>query len=81
MHRAIAEGIEGNLDRIDGAHGHYAQTFQRALDGYVDCVQAADMSDSEFQEAVSVLSEWAEDAVGPYAQRYHGALATLTDDG
>ncbi|PSP82771.1 hypothetical protein BRC96_11240 [Halobacteriales archaeon QS_6_64_34] len=80
VYRAVTESIEENLDRIEGAYGHYERTFQRALDGYVDCLQTAALSDSEFQAAVSVLSERAEAAVGPYSQRYRGAVATLTDD-
>ena len=80
VYRAVTESIEENIDRIEGAYGHYERTFQRALDGYVDCLQTAALSDSEFQAAVSVLSERAEAAVGPYSQRYRGAIATLTDD-
>jgi len=80
VYRAVAEGIERNLDRIDAAHDHYARTFQRALDGYVECIRAAELTDSAFREAVSVLSEQAEEAIGPYGERYREAVGMLTDD-
>lgn len=80
VYRAIVEGVEGNSDRIDAAYGHYARVFQRALDGYVDCVQSGEVSDSEFRDAVSVFSERAEAAVGPYSERYREALSTLTNE-
>jgi len=80
VYRAIATGVEENSDRIDAAYDHYARVFQRALDGYVECLKAAEVTDSEFRDAVSVLSERAEEAVGPYGERYRDALATLTNE-
>jgi len=80
VYRAIAAGVEGNSDRIDAAYDHYARVFQRALDGYVECLDAAELTDGEFRDAVSVLSERAEAAVGPYGERYRDALSTLTNE-
>lgn len=80
VYRAIAEGIERNEDRIDAAYDHYARTFQRALDGYVECVQAADLSDEAYQDAVSALAERAGDAIGPYVEQYRAALDRLEED-
>lgn len=80
VYRAIAEGIERNEDRIDAAYDHYARTFQRALDGYIECVRTADLSDEASQEAVSALAERAGDAIGPYAEQYQTALDRLEGD-
>ena len=80
IYRAIAEGIERNEDRIDAAYDHYARTFQQALDGYVECVRTADLSDEAYQDAVSVLTERASSAVGPYAEQYQDALDRLEED-
>jgi len=80
VYHAIATGVDENSDRIDAAYDHYARVFQRALDGYVECLDAAELADSELRDAVSVLSERAETAVGPYGERYRDALATLTNE-
>lgn len=77
IYRAIAEGIETNENRIDAAYDHYARTFQTALDGYVECVEAADLDETERQNAIAVLSERANNAIGPYAERYRDAADTL----
>ncbi|MBX0325415.1 SWIM zinc finger family protein [Halomicroarcula sp. F13] len=77
IYRALAEGIEANENLIDAAYDHYAKTFQTALDGYVECVQASDLGDDERQEAIAALSERAGDAIGPYAERYREAVETL----
>ncbi|WP_227015652.1 hypothetical protein [Haloarcula sp. JP-L23] len=77
IYRAVAEGVETNEDRIDAAYDYYARTFQTALDGYVKCVQAADLDDGERQDAIAALSERAGEAIGPYAERYQDAVDTL----
>lgn len=77
VYRAIAEGIDRNEERIDAAYDHYARTFRTALDGYVECVQAADMDADEYEEAAAVLAARAGDAVAPYAEQYRDALDTL----
>ncbi|WP_424002676.1 SWIM zinc finger family protein [Haloarcula salina] len=80
VYRALAEEIEHNEDRIDAAYDHYAQTFRRALDGYVECVRTADLSDEAYQDALSALAERAGDAIGPYAEQYREALERLEED-
>ncbi|GGN91961.1 SWIM zinc finger family protein [Haloarcula pellucida] len=77
IYRAVAEGIETNENRIDAAYDHYARTFQTALDGYVECVRAADLDDDERRDAIAALSERAGEAIGPYAERYQDAVETL----
>ena len=36
VYRALVEGLDDNMDLVDGAYDHFAQAFQRALDGYVE---------------------------------------------
>ncbi len=57
VYQAVFEEVDEQFERIDGAYDHYAQTFQRALDGYADCVLAADLTPDEFDTYASVLEE------------------------
>jgi uncharacterized Zn finger protein len=77
IYRALFEGIEGNMDRVDAAYDHYTETFQTALDRYVDCVWEADLSDDEYQAHVDVISDRTTEAVDYLAERYVSALETL----
>jgi uncharacterized Zn finger protein len=47
VYRALFEGVDENHTRINATYDHYARILQSALDGYVDCVLAADPSDDE----------------------------------
>jgi len=77
IYRALFEGIERNMDRIDAAYDHYMETFQTALDRYVECVRAADLSDDEYQAHVDMISDRTTEAVDYLAERYAAALETL----
>jgi len=77
IYRALFEGIEQNMDRIDAAYDHYTETFQTALDRYVECVQAADLSDDGYQARVDAISDRTTGAVDYLAERYAAALETL----
>jgi uncharacterized Zn finger protein len=77
IYRALFEGIERNMDRVDAAYDHYTETFQTALDRYVECIRAADLSDDEYQAHVDVISERTTEAVDYLAERYAAALETL----
>jgi len=77
IYRALFEGIEQNMDRVDAAYGHYMETFQTALDRFVECVRAADLSDDEYQARVDAISERTTVAVDYLAERYVAALETL----
>ena len=77
IYRALFEGIERNMDRIDAAYDHYTETFQTALDRYVECVQAADLSDDEYRVRVDAISDRTTEAVDYLAERYAAALETL----
>jgi uncharacterized Zn finger protein len=55
VYRALFEEIDEKYSWIDGAHDHYAQTIQTAIDGYVDCVLVTDPSPKEFDTYAGVL--------------------------
>ena len=77
IYRALFEGIEENMGRVDAAYDHYAETFQTALDSYVGCVLATDLSDDEYEAHVGTLSERAAESVDYLAERYVTALERL----
>lgn len=55
VYRTLFEGIDDNQTRIDAAYDHYARALRSALEGYVDCVLAADSSDTEFERFAGAL--------------------------
>lgn len=57
VYRALFETIDENMDRIDAAYDHYTKTLRTALDGYVECVLAADPPDEEFEQYTTILEE------------------------
>lgn len=57
IYRALFEGIDDNIGLVDAAYDHYATTFQSALEGYVECVLAADPAPEEFETDAGVLAE------------------------
>lgn len=79
IYRALAVGIEENFARVDAAYDHYAGTFTAALDGYVECVAAADR-DEERSRAVEFLSRRATSGVDYLREHYERALDDLDVD-
>jgi uncharacterized Zn finger protein len=55
VYRAVFEEVDEKSNWIDGAYDHYAQTIQRAIDGYADCVLATDPTPEEFDRYAGVL--------------------------
>lgn len=55
VYRAVFEEVDEKYDWVDGAYDHYARTIQTALDGYADCVLAADPNPEEFDTYAGVL--------------------------
>lgn len=78
IYRAIFEGIDDNIQYVDAAYDHYADRFRAALDGYVDCVLAADPDSEVVQSYASVLDERAT-ATPVHREQFERALATLED--
>ena len=57
VYRALFETIDDNAERIDAAHDHYTTTLRTALDGYVECVLAADPSNEDLAQYAAVLED------------------------
>jgi hypothetical protein len=55
VYRAVFEEVDEKFTWIDGSYDHYAQTLQTALDGYIDCVVAADPNPEGFETYAGVL--------------------------
>lgn len=79
LYRAVFEGIDENENRIDAAYDHYASTLQTALDGYVECVLAADPDPEMFDTYAGVLEERASSDLLVYAEQFWRALDDLED--
>lgn len=54
---ALLEGLDDNMNLVDGAYDHYAKTFRRALDGYVDCVVNAHVDGEEVATHVEFVKK------------------------
>jgi len=57
VYRGLVEGLDDNMNLVDGAYDHFAQAFRRALDGYVDCVVHGEFGVEETTEHVRFLEE------------------------
>lgn len=55
VYRAVFEEVDEKYSWVDGAYDHYAQTIQRAIDGYADCVLTTDPTPAEFDTYAGVL--------------------------
>jgi uncharacterized Zn finger protein len=51
------EGLEDDLDLVNGAYEHFSQAFQTALVGYFDCVADADFDSQDNSNHVHFLYE------------------------
>ena len=80
-YRGLFEGIDDNIHLVDAAYDHYARTFQSALDGYVDCVLAADLDPEEFELYAGVIDERASTGLGSdiHREQFMNALEELED--
>ncbi|MDR5673170.1 SWIM zinc finger family protein [Halalkaliarchaeum sp. AArc-GB] len=79
VYRALFEGIDDNHTRIDAAYDHYAKALRSALEGYVDCVLAADPSDNEFERFAGALEAQAMSEPRINEEQFRRALGTLED--
>jgi len=57
VYRALVEGLDNNMNLVDGAYDHFAGAFRQALDGYIDCVANADFDAQETSNRVQFLDE------------------------
>lgn len=74
VYRVLFEGIDDNETRIDGAYDHYAKALQSALDGYVECVLAADSDRDEFEKYIGVLEEQAMSEHPTNSEQFYRAI-------
>lgn len=77
--RAVFEGIDDNMARIDAAYDHYAQPMQSALDGYADCVLAVAPGPEAFERYAGVLDERASTGTSPNREQFRRKLDELED--
>jgi uncharacterized Zn finger protein len=57
VYRALVEGLDDNMNLVDGAYDHFAGAFRRALDGYIDCVANAELDAEENADHVRFLEK------------------------
>lgn len=57
IYRGLIEGIDDNIELVDGAYDHFASAFQDALDGFVDCVVAAELADDTIENQQQFLEQ------------------------
>nr|WP_244515079.1 SWIM zinc finger family protein [Halorientalis persicus] len=79
VYRAVFEEVDEKYNWIDGAHDHYAQTIQTALDGYTDCVLATDPTPQKFDTYAGVLEERAETEPPINSDQFWRALDDLEE--
>lgn len=79
VYRAVFEGIDDNMVRIDAAYDHYARTIQSALDGYIDCVLATDPGPEAFDTYAGVLEERASSDPRVNSEQFWRALDDLEE--
>jgi uncharacterized Zn finger protein len=79
VYRALVEGLDDDMDLVDGAYDHFAGAFQRALDGYVDCVANADFDAQETSNRVQFLDERAASGTDYLRDRFLEAADELRD--
>lgn len=79
VYRGLVEGLDDNMNHVDGAYDHFAQAFQRALDGYVDCVADTDFNADEQEAAVQFLEERAVSGTAHLRDRFRKAAAGLRE--
>jgi uncharacterized Zn finger protein len=79
VYRALFEGIGENEVRIDATYDHYAKALQSALDGYVECVLAADPDQDEFEKYIGVLEAQATSGAPSNTERFYRAIDDLEE--
>lgn len=79
VYRALVEGLDDNMNLVDGAYDHFARTFRRALDGYVDCVANADLDAAEVSRHVQFLDERAASGTDYLREQFDSAADELRE--
>ena len=79
VYRGLVAGIDDNMGLVDGAYDHYARVFRDGLDAFIECVAAADLSPSEYDEYEAFLVERIESGAPVHREEFERALAELED--
>ena len=79
VYRALFEEIDDNEIRIDAAYDHYAKAVRSALDGYVECVFAADPDQDEFKKYLGVLEDKATSETPANTEQFYRAIGDLKE--
>jgi len=79
VYRGLIAGIDDKIELVDGAYDHYATVFCKGLDGFVECVAAADLSQSEYEAYEQFLIERIESGSEIHRDQFERALSTLQD--
>ncbi|MEF8882911.1 MAG: SWIM zinc finger family protein [Halapricum sp.] len=79
VYRGLVAGIDDNIDLVDGAYDHYATVFRDGLDAFVECVAAADLSPSEYDEYEEFLVERIKSGAHVHREEFERALSELED--
>jgi uncharacterized Zn finger protein len=79
VYRALVEGLDDNTNLVDGAYDHFAEAFQRALDGYVDCVASGDFDAEETANHAQFLDERAASGTDYLRERFVTAADELRE--
>jgi len=80
VYRGLVAGIDDNIELVDGAYDHYAGVFRDGLDGFVECVAAAELSPSERQQYVQFLAERIQSGSEIHREEFERALSALRED-
>jgi len=79
VYRALFEGTDDNDVSIDAAYDHYDEALQSALDGYVECVLAADTDRGEFEKYSGVLEDQTTSAHPANTEQFYRAIDSLEE--
>ncbi|MFD1647996.1 SWIM zinc finger family protein [Haloarchaeobius litoreus] len=79
VYRALVESLDDNMERVDGVYDHFSSAFRRALDGYVDCVAAAERDAAAVTDAVAFLDDRAMSGTPFLAEHFEKAAVDLRE--
>jgi uncharacterized Zn finger protein len=79
VYQALIESLDDNMELVDGSYDHFARAFQRALDGYVECVGAAEIDADERSDHAQFLDERAVSGTDFLHERFDHAATALRE--
>jgi uncharacterized Zn finger protein len=77
VYRGLVTGIDEQKEVVETAYEHYRTVFENALDAYVECVSAADLSASAFEGCEQFLAERAEIGAPGHREQFRDALSVV----